>query len=169
MPRQRSNIGCSTYFTENNIRHVDSIFQIMFRWFCPKVPGGTTWNQVTKQETLVEGYTNVRKTDALGRVYVVHSNSECFHLRILLHAVKSPTSFISLHTFKCITYEKFQGFGKAMYLLEDDTHWESILSEGFVCCSDKSLRYLFVKSLAHIFFGKIIVKAWLKLYCIADV
>ena len=29
-----------------------------------KVPGGTTWNQVTKQETLVEH----EKTDALGRV-----------------------------------------------------------------------------------------------------
>ena len=26
-----------------------------------------------------------------------------------------------------------------------------------------------VKSLAHIFFGKIIAKAWLKIYCIADV
>ena len=26
------------------------------------------WNQVTKQETVVEGYPGVRKTDALGRV-----------------------------------------------------------------------------------------------------
>ena len=32
-----------------------------------------------------------------------------------------------------------------------------------------SLKYLFVKSLTHIFFGKIIAKAWLKIYCIADV
>ena len=31
-----------------------------------KVPGGTTLNQVTKQETVVEGYPDVRKTDALG-------------------------------------------------------------------------------------------------------
>ena len=54
-----------------------------------------------------------------------------------------------------ITYEIFQGFCKAMYLLE------STLSEGVLCCSAKSLRYLFVKSLAHIFFGKIIAKAWL--------
>ena len=26
-----------------------------------KVPDGTTWNQVTKQETVVEGYPDVRK------------------------------------------------------------------------------------------------------------
>ena len=70
-----------------------------------KVPGGTTWNQVTKQETLVEGYPDVRKTVAtLGRVYIVHpNNSDCFHLRRLLHVVKGPTSFIGLRTFKGIT------------------------------------------------------------------
>ena len=72
----------------------------------------------------------MRKTDALGRVYVVHANnSECIHLRILLHVVKGPTYFISLRTFHGITYEIFQGFCKAMNLLEDDTHWESTLSE----------------------------------------
>ena len=71
------------------------------------------------------------------------NNSECFHLRILLHIVKGPTSFISLCTFHDITYEIFQGFFKAMDLLEDDSHWESTLSEAALCCSPKSLRYLF--------------------------
>ena len=53
-----------------------------------RVPDGTTWNQVAKQETMVEGYPDVRKTEALGRVYLVHANnSECFHLRKLLHLV----------------------------------------------------------------------------------
>ena len=56
----------------------------------------------------------------------------------LLHVVKGPTSSISLRTFKGITYEIFQGFCKAM--LEDDTHWESTLYEGVLCCSAKSLR-----------------------------
>ena len=112
---------------------------------------------------------NVRKRDALDRICVVHPyNSECFPLRILLHVVKGPTSFISLRTFQGKTQEKFQGFCKAMYLLEDDTHRESTLSEGGLCFSAKSLKYLFVKSLTHIFFGKIIAKAWLKIYCIAD-
>ena len=112
----------------------------------------------------------MRKTGALGRVYVVHpNNSECCHLRILLHVVKGLTSFITLRTFQGITNIIFQGFFKAKDLSEDDTLWEITLSEAVLCCSTKSLRYLFDKSLAHIFFGKIIVKAWLKLYCIADV
>ena len=122
-----------------------------------KVPGGT--KLLNKKLQL-----NVRKTEALGRVCVVHpNNSECLHLRILPHIVKGPTSFISLRTFQGITQEKFQGFCKAMYLLEDYSHWESTLSEGVLCFSAKSL-----KSLTHIFFGKIIAKAWLKIYCIAD-
>ena len=152
----------------NNIM-LTAFFKLCSDDFAPKVPGSTTWNQVIKQETVVEGYPDVRKTDPLGRVYVVHANSECFHLRILLHVVKGPTSFISLRTFQGITYEKFQGFCQPMYLLEDDTHWESALSEGVLCCSAISFRHLFVKSLAHIFFGTILAKAWLKIYCIADV
>ena len=28
---------------------------------CDKVPGGITWKQVTKQETVVEGYPDVEK------------------------------------------------------------------------------------------------------------
>ena len=84
-----------------------------------KVPGGTTWNQVINQETVVEGYPDVEKNSRSGQSFVVHpNNSDCFHLRILLHAVNGP-SFISLRTFQGITYEIFQGFCKAMYLLED--------------------------------------------------
>ena len=80
------------------------------------------WNQVTKQETVVEGYPDVEKNSRSGQSL----RSSCqqqrlFHLRILLHVVKGSTSFISLRTFQGITYEIFQGFCKAMYLLEDDT------------------------------------------------
>ena len=72
---------------------------------------------------VVEGYSDVRKTVVLGRVYVIHpNNSECFHLSMLLHVVEDPTSAISLRRFQGITYETFQGVCKAMGLLEDDTH-----------------------------------------------
>ena len=132
MPQRRSNIGCSTYFTE-------TIYMLTaFSKLCPEddfFSESPRWNQVTKQETVVEGYPDVRKTDALRRVYVVHANnSECFHLRILLHVVKRPTSFISLRTFQGTIYEIFQGFCKAMDLLEDNTHWENTLFEGLLCC-----------------------------------
>ena len=76
-----------------------------------------------------------------------------------------------------------------MYLLEDDNHWEStlyegvntkkagttvenkgkLISESVLCLSAKSIKYLFLKSLSYVFFGKIIAKAWLKIYCITDV
>ncbi|XP_045456894.1 uncharacterized protein LOC123666920 [Melitaea cinxia] len=42
-----------------------------------------------------------------------------------------------------VTYDTFQGACKAMGLLEDDSHWESTLSEAAICCSPKSLRCLF--------------------------
>ena len=32
-----------------------------------KVPGGTMWNQVTKQETVVEGYSAVEKNSRSGQ------------------------------------------------------------------------------------------------------
>jgi hypothetical protein len=71
--------------------------------------------QRRKLGTVVEGYPDVRKTDALGRVYVFNlNNSKFFHLRMLLHVVKDPTYFISLRTFQGVAYETFQGFSKAM-------------------------------------------------------
>jgi len=93
---------------------------------------------------VVKSYPEVRKTDTLDRVHEVHpNNSEGFHLRMLVHIAKGPPSFISLNTFQGITYESFQGVCKAVSLLEDDTHWESMLSEAALRYSAESLRYLF--------------------------
>ena len=70
MPRRRSNIGCSTYFIKNNI-NVDSIFKLCSEddfartLAYDKVPGGTTRNQVTKQETVVEREKNRRSGQIL--------------------------------------------------------------------------------------------------------
>ena len=64
------------YYTENNINNVVNNPRLTY----DKVPGYYTWNQVTKklqwrkQGTVVEDYPDVRKPDALGRVYVVHPN-----------------------------------------------------------------------------------------------
>ena len=55
-----------------------------------KVPGRTTGNQVTKQETVVEREKNRRSGQSLRSL---SQKSECFHLRILLHVVKGPTYF----------------------------------------------------------------------------
>ncbi|XP_045456269.1 uncharacterized protein LOC123666107 [Melitaea cinxia] len=157
--------GQRVYFTENNVNDIvnnprDTTLTAFFKLCAEddfaktltydKVPAYYTWNQNTKkfqrrkQGAVVLGYPGVRKTDALGRVYVVHpNNAECFHLRLLLHVIKGPTSFRSLRTFEGVTYDTFQGACKAMGLLEDDSHWESTLSEAAICCSPKSLRCLF--------------------------
>ena len=51
--------------------NIDSIFQIMFKndfartLADDKVPGGTTWNQVTKKETVVEREKNRRSGQSL--------------------------------------------------------------------------------------------------------
>ena len=61
------------------------------------------------------GYLNIRATNALGRVYIIHSNSfECFFLQLFL--------------------ERYFGFG----LLEDDTQWEATIQ------SPARLRNVFV-------------------------
>ena len=69
-----------------------------------QVPRYYTWQtnkvwQRRKTGRPVEGYPGVKSTPALGRVYTVHpGNSECFHLRLLLHTMHGPTSFTELRT-----------------------------------------------------------------------
>ena len=57
-----------------------------------------TWNRC-RQGEIVPEEEGIKSSDALGRVYTVHPNSsECFHLRLLLHEVRGPTSFDDLRT-----------------------------------------------------------------------
>ena len=67
-----------------------------------EVPQYYTWqpNKTWKRRrrgTEVDGHHGIYSDTALGRVYTVHpNNSECFYLRLLLHNVRGPTSFLSL-------------------------------------------------------------------------
>lgn len=153
-----SEYGKRLCLTENNINDVVNSPRgttlIAFFKFCSeddfaqalkydKVSGYYTRNEVTKkfrrgkQGTIVKGYPwqSIRRSSKY--------DSECFLLRVLLHIVKHPTSFISLRIIQSVTYDIFQGACKATCLLEDDTHWESMLSEAAICCLPISLRYLF--------------------------
>ncbi|XP_076256102.1 uncharacterized protein LOC143193665 [Rhynchophorus ferrugineus] len=106
--------GQRVYFMENNIQEVvnnprDTTLTAFFKLCAQddfaktltydRVPSYYTWNQSSKtfqrrkQDTAVDGFPGVKKTDALGRVYTIHpNNSECFYLRMLLHIVKGPTT-----------------------------------------------------------------------------
>ena len=97
-----------------------------------------------KRETPVEGYPGVKRDPAIGRVYTIHpQNSECFHLRLLLHHVRGPTSFLSLRTVQGQVHPTYHAACRALSLLEDDSHWEEVLTEAAVSNCPRSLRELF--------------------------
>ena len=115
-----------------------------------EVPRYYTWqpNKTWKRRrrgTEVDGHHGIYSDTALGRVYTVHpNNSECFYLRLLLHNVCGPTSFLSLRTdddgFVSATYhEACQRQG----LLENDNHWNATMEEAATSCSASKLRSLF--------------------------
>jgi hypothetical protein len=115
----------------------------------PEVPKYYTWNasrkvfSKRKQGTPVLGQDAV-VTDALGRVYTVHpNNAECYFLRMLLHTVPGPTSFLALKTVHGEVCETFREACQKLGLLENDEHWEMTLSEGSVTCFPAQIRNLF--------------------------
>ncbi|XP_054285654.1 uncharacterized protein LOC129002107 [Macrosteles quadrilineatus] len=92
----------------------------------------------------VPGHPDVRQDPCIGRVYTVHpSCSERYHLRLLLHTVRGPTSFEDLKTVDGVLHPNFQSACRALGLLEDDACWEGTLAEAAVSDSPTKLRDLF--------------------------
>ncbi|GBN38665.1 hypothetical protein AVEN_17120-1 [Araneus ventricosus] len=103
---------------------------------CPNTSGNNT--------RLLPEYEGIRSSDPLGRVYTVHpTNSECFHMRLLLHEVRSPMSFIDLRTFEGRVCETYKQACQLRGLLEYDEHWNKALEEEAASRSPKILRNLF--------------------------
>ena len=96
-----------------------------------------------KVGTPVPNY-GVFAADALGRVYTVHpNNAECYYLRMLLHAVRGPTSFQDLRTIEGELCATFREACQKLGLLEDDQHWDRTLSEAQLTSFPPQLRSLF--------------------------
>ena len=113
-----------------------------------EVPAYFVWKnnrfQRRKRGKDVEAWPGVKKDNALGRVYTIHpNNTECYHLRILLHEVRGPTSFSHLKTVNGVLHSTYQSACQALGLLEDDKHWDNTLKEGVLCDSPYKLRELF--------------------------
>lgn len=113
-----------------------------------EVPAYYVWNnnkfERRKRGANVDGWPGVKKEHALGRVYTVHpNNTECYHLRLLLHEVRGPTSFESLRTINGVVQPTFKSACKALGLLEDDQHWRTTLQEAALCQSPFMMRELF--------------------------
>jgi hypothetical protein len=86
-----------------------------------------------------------QKGFALGRMYFIPPNAsdERFYLPTLLTAVKGPTSFESLRTFRGVTYPTFCEACLAQGLLEDDVEWRQCLLAASVMQTGERLRDLF--------------------------
>ncbi|KIH53763.1 hypothetical protein ANCDUO_16097, partial [Ancylostoma duodenale] len=110
----------------------------------PEVPKYYTWNASRKvfckrkQGAVVPG-SDVRASDALGRVYTVHpNNDECYYLRLLLHTVRGPTSFTDLKTVDGEVCETYREACQRRGLLENDQHWDTTLAKAYKCISISS-------------------------------
>ncbi|KAL4084748.1 hypothetical protein QTP88_027663 [Uroleucon formosanum] len=155
--------GQRVYFTANNVAErienpPTTTLQAFFK-ICqtdnfartllyPQVASYYEWKNKNfvrrKQGQNVEGWPGVKKDTALGRVYTIHLNNvECYHLRLLLHYVKSPTSYSFLKTMNNIEYPTFQATCKALGLLKDDNQWDFALEEAALCRSPNKIRELF--------------------------
>ncbi|XP_060878261.1 uncharacterized protein LOC132950734 [Metopolophium dirhodum] len=114
-----------------------------------EVPQYYTWanNKFSRRKRGedVVGHPGIKKDTALGRVHGVHSSqSECFYLRMLLHHVRSPTSFECLKTVNGVIKETYQAAFHARGLLENDDHWENTLREASLSQCLIKMRELFV-------------------------
>jgi len=157
--------GQRVYFTEQTAERAaqvpqDTTLTAFFRLcqidtfaatlFYHQVPKHFIWQSNTKtwvrRKTgrIVPEYPGVKEGDSLGRVYTVHpTNSECFHLRLLLHVVKGPTSFHDLRSVDGVLCETYQQACQMRGLLQDDDHWKQTLTEAVAIRSPNSLRSLF--------------------------
>ncbi|XP_044587812.1 uncharacterized protein LOC123267312 [Cotesia glomerata] len=114
-----------------------------------EVPAYYTWRlHVFKRRKIgqnVPNYPEIKKSNALGRVYTVHPNNfECYSLRMLLHKIRGPTSFQSLKTVNNQIHESFQAACAALGLLENDDHWDQAIEEATIYKMPFHLRNLFV-------------------------
>lgn len=115
-----------------------------------EVPSYYTWDVSNKKFNRrkrgipVDGYNGVFKDDVIGRVYTVHpKNAECFFLRLLLHEIRGPTSFVALKTVDGYICETYREACQRLGLLENDNHWEYALREAAQTATANQIRELF--------------------------
>lgn len=132
--------GQRVYFNEENAQRVIEAprYTTLTAFFklCPKDPfaAAITYDKVAayftwdnkmfhrrKRGEVVEGFPDVKMSDALGRVYVVHpSNSEYYHLRMLLHMIPGPVSLDSWKTVNGIIHPTLKSARLVLGLLQSD-------------------------------------------------
>ena len=119
------------------------------RLFYSEIPTQFTYKKKNKDEA---SYWTVRKNNFnnFGRMYAVSpTQTELFHLRLLLLHVKGGTSFEDLRTVDGIFHDSFAAACLARGLIEDDDEWFKAMEEATVWMMPQRLRLLFVRILIH--------------------
>ncbi|XP_029174062.1 uncharacterized protein LOC114942791 [Nylanderia fulva] len=88
--------------------------------------------------------------NCVGRMYSVSpTQTELFHLRLLLLTVKGVTSFNDLKTVNGELCQSFSAACLALGLIEDDDEWIRAMNEAVEWMMPRQLRRLFVRILLH--------------------
>ncbi|XP_018400734.1 PREDICTED: ATP-dependent DNA helicase pif1-like, partial [Cyphomyrmex costatus] len=77
------------------------------------------------------------------------TQTELFHLRLLLLTVKGATSFNDLRTVNGEVYQSFSAACLALGLIENDDEWRRAMNEAAEWMMPRQLRRLFVRILLH--------------------
>ena len=100
--------------------------------------------QRRKVDKAIHGWNDVKSSDMLGQVYVIHpNNQECFYSRLPLHIVHGPTSFADLKTHNGEVCETFRLAYQCRGLLESNEHWDLALMEASASQSPRKICSLF--------------------------
>ena len=110
--------------------------QLLYQEF----PSRMTWKQKDREWKVREA-----RFSTIGRmVYVSPTAGERFYLRLLLTAVRGPTSFEDLRTINGQLHPTFQSACVSLGLLDTDEEWDQCLREATAWQTGHQLRRLFV-------------------------
>lgn len=88
--------------------------------------------------------------NVIGRIYSVSpTQTELFHLRLLLLNIKGATSFDKLRTVNEVVHDTYVATCLALGLIDDDDEWKRAMHEAEVWMMPIQLRRLFVRILIH--------------------
>lgn len=156
--------GQQVYFNEQNLRQrlEEPINTTLIAFFklCneddfaktllyPDVPKYYRWDTSKKwirrkQGDEVPNWPEIRKANVVSRIYTVHvTNFDCFCLRLLLHNIHGPTSFVDLRTIDGVQYNNYIEACEFLGLLENDNQWTDTMADAVLCKSPNLIRELF--------------------------
>ncbi|XP_058797039.1 uncharacterized protein LOC131667563 [Phymastichus coffea] len=121
------------------------------QYYYNEIPKYFTYKK-TKINGTVTSLWDTRKKHfkCIGRMYSVSpTQTELFHLRLLLFHVKGPTSYNDLKTVDNILYPSFTAACLALGIIEDDEEWNKAMREAVTWMMPTRLRLLFVRILIH--------------------